>query len=950
MNIFRFRRNKGKEKPEGSVTEAQTNEELAENTDEAEVSGDTKVIDFSKDKNEEPDNTDGQDDGEEPRDSEEAAYDSSPILSDSSMEEIYSTKDKHVKYRRMQPLEAEAAAKRTAASKVDLKRGKLEFRSSDEENTPEVKLEAEIDPNAIVADEIIEDVVDVKKLRNIYVQDIDEIDVSLDPMDSVKEYERRANDKQRHDARTASGRDGDNYVPSGDTIVAKVPVYQHASRIDQIYLKAGRFTDVVESEYDEYLKSTDPSISKNYHAMQSSLKPHQSLLYTLSQVAARHKAEAEQRQKRRDVMRKNFDEDADKPTPQAGPQPQSEPVPEPEPEAKQKKDRKPSKVGRFFSKFFKVFTASVSAGWNKPTRAEQERALDYNSREDEKYISERTNKNLRRLAVSLAVYALISIVMISLVIWERTSGAAAVIENGTRIALIYCAVNLILTLAMGVVARHTVIDGLKPLRRFKANSSTMIALAYLASLLQLIVAMFTSESFVGADHHLYCFIIAFALLLDNAGRLMMVMRVKSNFEFISSHSPAYAAKIYNDEETARRLVSGTTASKGLVAYQHVTRFLSDYLKISYAPDPSEELSGKMSPVGYISAFFVTVLYAILFKSVQGTVSAMTVMLCIGIPFTAMIAGNLPMLIFSRRMLDEEAMVAGYPSVRQFCDTSAVLLSAADLFPSGCVNIENLVPLQQYRVEENLLMAAAVLREAMSPIAPVFDELVMEYKGELPSVESVMYEDKSGLVGWIGGERVLIGNLKLMNRYHITITEDIPVQQEKKKGNFITYIAVSGQAVAVLALSYTAAPITKEQIRIAERSGLALVVSTTDANITDDLIADRYGLFHRSVKVTAPGYSNVIEEETTKVEEASRAYLATRGKIGSLARAIGGCIGVKSNISLGIAIEIFGMILGILLCATLALYASVARLSVVELIIYIGFWVCATVIAELIRRP
>ena len=64
----------------------------------------------------------------------------------------------------------------------------------------------------------------------------------------------------------------------------------------------------------------------------------------------------------------------------------------------------------------------------------------------------------------------------------------------------------------------------------------------------------------------------------------------------------------------------------------------------------------------------------------------------------------------------------------------------------------------------------------------------------------------------------------------------------------------------------------------------------------------------------------------------------------------GCIGVKSNIRLGIAISVFGMILGILLCATLCLYASVARLSVVELMIYIGFWVIASIAAELIKRP
>ena len=839
---------------------------------------------------------------------------------DDKMEEIYSTRDKHVKFRRQQPLEAEAAAKRKEAAKDELIRGKLEFNLAEEENGPEVKLEAELDPNAVVADEIIEDIVDVKKLRNIYVQDIDDIDVSLDPMENLEKYEQRAQDKQRHDARAAKNTQ-EEYVPSGDTIVAKVPVYQHEGSVDKLYVKAGRFTDVVESEYDEYLKSTDPTISKNYHKTSPIVKARQSLLYTLSQAAARHKSEAAQKQKNKEVMRNNFDE-----------------------EQKAPKKKKRSRVG----KFFRVLGAVITSGFTTPSQDEQERTMDFSEREDANYIAERTRANIKRQAITLALYLLIAVALLGLVIWARTAGTAAV-EKSAGAAFTYCSLNFILTVALGLVARHHLIDGVKPLRRFKFNCGTVPALAYLACLLQSIVSLFTCTSFI-TEHHLYSFIAAFALALHTAGRLLMALRVKSNFHFISAHSPAYAAKIYDDEETARRLVSGTTTSKGVVAYQHVTNFLSDFLKISYAPDPSEDLTGKLAPVAVISSLFVAVLYAFIFKSVQGAVSALTVMLCIGIPFTGMLSGNLPLLLFSRRMLKEDAMVEGYPSVRQLCDTSAVMMRAADLFPAGCVKLENLVPLQQYRVSESLLMAAAVLREGMSPIAPVFDELVMENNNTLPIVESVMFEDKSGLVGWINGERVLIGNIKLMNRYHITVPTDVIPGKRQNKDAQIAYVAVSGQAVAALVLSYSAAKTIKEQMQRAERSGLAIVVSTTDANITAELIADRYEVFFRSVKVTAPGYSDVIDEATTKVEDTSRAYLATRGRIGSLARAVGGCIGLKANINLGIVIEIFGMILGILLCATLALYASVARLSVLEMMIYILFWAAATLIAELIRRP
>ena len=862
---------------------------------------------------------------EEYTDISEAADDSFSQSQNSKMEEIYSTRDKHVKFRRQEPLAEEAAAKRKEAAKDDLIRGKLEFSSADDEETPEVKLEAELDPNAIVSDEIIEDVVDVKKLRNIYVQDIDDIDVSLDPMESVKEYEKNAQDKQRHDTRAEKKKPEEPYVPSGDTVVAKVPVYQHEDSVDKLYLKAGRFTDVVENEYDEYLRSTDPTISKNYHATKPMVRPHQSLLYTLSQVAMRRKNESEQKQKSKDIMRNNFDEDAPKP---------------------KEKKKKRSRVG----KLFRVLGAVISSGITSPSEDEQERAMDYSSREDENYIFERTKSNIKRQSIHLALYTLIGVAILGLVIWERAAGAQAVAANGAGTAFTYCGLSLILTVALGLVGRHTLIDGLKPLKHFKANCGTVLSLAYIACLIQGLVSLFTCTSFVGADHHLYSFVVAFALALNTLGRLFMVLRVRSNLKFISDRSPAYAAKIYDDEETARRMVSGTTTSKGVIAYQHVTRFLADFMKISYAPDPNEELSGKMAPIAMISAIFVTIIYAIIFKNVQGTVSALTVMLCISIPFTGMLAGNLPLFLFSRRMLKEGAMIAGYPSVRQFGDTSALMMSASDLFPAGCVTIKEMLPLQEYRVSESLLMAAAVLREAGSPLAHAFDELIMENNNVLPAVESVMFEDKSGLVGWINGERVLIGNMKLMNRYHISIPVDTINSKRRNKALETTYVAVAGQAVAVLGLSYEASKITKDQIQRAERSGLALIVSTTDVNVTAELIADRYEVFFRSVKVTAPGYSNVIDEATTKVEEASRAYVATRGRIGSLARAIGGCIGIKSNINLGIVVGIFGMVLGILLSATLALYASVARLSIVELMIYIGFWVVATIIAELIKRP
>ena len=863
---------------------------------------------------------------------------------DGGMEEIYSTRDKQIKYKRLTPIEAEAAAKRQAETKKELIRGKLEFASDDAPDIPDVELKAELDADTVVAEEIIEDLQDVRTLRGIYVQDIDDIDVSLDPMENVRAYERRAEDRERYDARRSSPAPE---ASKGDKITTYVPVYRHESTVDKIFLKAGRFTDVVESEYDEYLKTTDPSISMNYHAMEKQIRPKQSLLYTLSQMAQKHRDESA-RQKAHEAARKK-EEEAAKQEQRVAEAPPEEPeqaeaaapqVKKHHAAKKPKKPKRPSKVGRFL----RITGRMIAQSFVAPAAQGDEEHTDYGSREDEKYVMEQLNAGMKELILNTVLFAALFIAMIVLNIAERSG----VFDSAN--ATLYAGLMLTLTLLTGVVGRRRLADGIRPLIRLRGNSDSAAALAYCGCLIQSIAAMFCAPSFVDGTYHLYGYLAAFALLLNTAGRLMMSVRVRRNFRFITSHSPAYAAKIYNDEETARRMVSGTTVSKGVVAYQHVTRFLSDFLKISYAPDPSEEVSGRILPLTTLVSLFVAVTYAIVFGSVPGLISAFAVMLCVGVPFTALLAGNLPMLLFSGKMLSEGAMVAGYPSVRQFCDTSAVMLNAYELFPRGSVRLDELVPLQQYRVEDNLVLAAAVLSEVNSPIAPVLDELVEERGGRLPAVESVMYEDKNGVVGWIGGERVLIGNLSLMNRYHITIPEVRSVKQSRVGSREITYVACGGQAIAMLVLTYTAPKAAAEQLRRAERSGLAFVVSAPDPNVTAELIAQEYELFYRSVKVVAPGYASEIDDATSKVEETSRAYLSTRGRQSALARAVGGCIGLKSNINLGIAIAMFGLVLGLLLCATLVLYASVSRLTILELMIYILFWTVATLAAVLIRRP
>ena len=210
------------------------------------------------------------------------------------------------------------------------------------------------------------------------------------------------------------------------------------------------------------------------------------------------------------------------------------------------------------------------------------------------------------------------------------------------------------------------------------------------------------------------------------------------------------------------------------------------------------------------------------------------------------------------------------------------------------------------------MAAGILQEANSPIAPVCDELVagtaescLRWKASSTKRRAVRSDGSTA--------SVLVGNQTLMRRYHITILD----RGVRVKDRQLTYIAVADRlwrrCCCVICRPISRCP----QLQRAEDSGLAFVVSTRPiptSHRRDDRRELRAVLIARS-RSCPPAMPSLIDEVTLKWVEEILPRLCRHLRQSRLhARAVGGCIGLKSNITLGIVIEIFGLVLGVLLCA------------------------------------
>lgn len=789
------------------------------------------------------------------------------------------------------PEQLKAEAEKKAAEKAEKAKREYEEakKKAAEEENKIVTLTPEYDENTEFSGEVLGEVDQFRDEAEIKSYHTIDIDI---PEDKPKE---KTETKEKKEASQTPVHQFPNTEKPPRKVVAKVPVYRPDEPRNILNVKAGRFSEAVANEYEEYVRSKNPSVIAHV------LRPEPTIV----------------------------DEEI-------------------APTEEKHKDNRP--IGeKVISALVGIFSKDESDD-NDTVKEENSKPVeDYTGEEDEKSILYELNHNIRKLFMRSLLSGIIAAVVVVLTIVTRIF-PNAICSAVPFAPAAYAILLFILMAASLVLNRVAMLSGLSPLVHIKGNSDTAVAVAGAAGMVQIIVSFFCLGDLNGFHVNYYTVIPMLAFFANNVGKLYMVLRVKDNFKFVSSKGQKYASKIYNNESVAMQMMSGTAADRPIIAYQHKTEFPSNFLKISYAPDPSEDLASKLAPITTIASIIIAVMYGVVKLSFADALNAFALITAVSVPVATLLSVNASVRKLCKTLLSYGSMLSGYPSVKQFCDSTAIMIDANELFPAESISLEGIKTFEDYGIDESLLCGIAILKEAQNPIANAFDSVVAETEETLPEVESVLYEDEIGLVGWIKSERILVGSRTLMEKYSVEVPNMEYEEKYTSQGRQVTYLSRAGRLVAMFVTRYTPDAQLKAEMQRAETNGISFLIRTTDYNVTNDLVAKLYDLFYRSIKVLPTGLGNVLREAEDTVEETSRSYLITNGKAASLARAVTGCVKIKHNISLSIIIQLIAVIFGLLVASTLSLYAGVQVMGSLEVLIYALFWGAAAVFAPAVQKP
>jgi hypothetical protein len=269
--------------------------------------------------------------------------------------------------------------------------------------------------------------------------------------------------------------------------------------------------------------------------------------------------------------------------------------------------------------------------------------------------------------------------------------------------------------------------------------------------------------------------------------------------------------------------------------------------------------------------------------------------------------------------------------------NAMVMEASDLFGKDSCDIHGIKTFRGAKVDDAIIQAAAVIIQTKSPLAHAFDDVIIGKQSILPKVEGITYEDKMGTSAWIYRRKVLVGNRDLLIHHGVSVPKKSFEERYTVKGRKALYLAVGGVTIAMFVVSYSADSDLKRELKKLEKSGITIIVKSSDPYINEESIAKLFSLPQGFIRVMNYSSARVYDKYSGLTVEKSPAYVVHNGTaLGfvSAMRGAGVIVNLKGALSFLVS---FGSALGFGVVALLSILGSYNQLSSMSIITFQLIW-------------
>lgn len=495
------------------------------------------------------------------------------------------------------------------------------------------------------------------------------------------------------------------------------------------------------------------------------------------------------------------------------------------------------------------------------------------------------------------------------------------------------AVTNTVILGVAVLANlRTVLGGIAAVFRGRIIPGTVAAATVLPALIYNILLIFKFDQLGdGIYDRMFSGTAALCLLFVILGRnASLDLRIK-NFELVGNREEKYPLMSFFKTKEAEELGRGLSVGDSKICLAGKCDDAADFMYHSYAEDPCIK-SGKLLFFGSLAFSLVCAALCYFYPvgggkgSVLSCYGVFCAVLCLTQPSLLSLAGNALFRRTAEKLKRDRIMLSGHDAVEEFSDTDILAVDAAELFPEGSVVLKGLKASENRMLDYSIIDAAKILEMAGGPLSPLFSKIMQNDTGFDPRVDTIIYEEEMGISGWVSGQRVLVGNRKLMELHGVRAPDYGYEQQYEGTGIRPVYLANEGRLTAIFLVQYKASRKIAEGLREAVKRGMSIAVYSCDSNITAPLLCRLFRLPSGSVRIMGSAARGIYKKATQKSKNPLDGALLCDGEARSMLRSVAVCKRMKKTLNFARALLVIMCLLGAVLAVGIVSSVGAAGLS------------------------
>ena len=179
---------------------------------------------------------------------------------------------------------------------------------------------------------------------------------------------------------------------------------------------------------------------------------------------------------------------------------------------------------------------------------------------------------------------------------------------------------------------------------------------------------------------------------------------------------------------------------------------------------------------------------------------------------------------------------------------------------GKPELVEVIPVQGFEQNEVLYFAASLERGSEHPLAAAIVKGAEERKITLTDVEEFESITGKGVIGMIDGQRIALGNHKLLDDIGINPSEHLEkADKMRAEGETVMFVTVDGEVIGLLGVADPIKETTPEAIDSLHKEGIRIVMLSGDSRTTAEAVARKLNIDDVIAEVLPSEKAQVIKK-------------------------------------------------------------------------------------------